>query len=98
VLPVKEEERAIPDQASAKGRPVLIAHERRAGDARPVVEPVVGREGSVAVVLVKRTVELVRPALGNQRPLAAGGTALIGAEPRDRRTELLHGIERYGQN
>ena len=98
VFPVEEEEGPIADEASAEGGAVLVADERSAGDAGTVVKPTVGRGVSVAHVLVERAVELVGTALGHERNLAAGGTALIGALPRDGGAKLLHGIERHGQD
>ena len=98
VFPVEEEEGAIADQASAEGCAVLVADQRRARHAGAIVEPAVGRGVGVAHVLVERAVELVGAALGHQRNLAAGGAALVGALARDGGAELLHGIERHGQD
>ena len=41
--------------------------------------------------------KLVGAALGDQRDLTAGGTALVGALSADRDAKLLHGVERNRQ-
>ena len=80
LLVVEEVEDAIGDYFSTDGGSELIAHEWGAWNSGVVsVEPGVRGEEGVAVVFVERAVKLIRPALGKERDLTAGGAAEVGA-------------------
>src|SRR5262249_45984193 len=98
ILPVEEEKCAILDDPAADRRAVLVTHQGSARHAGAVIEPVVGGEVGIAVEFVERSVKLVGTALGDQRNLAARGTPLIRAYTGNRRSKLLHGVERYRQD
>ena len=93
-LIVGEEEELIPDDRSAKLRAKLIQAERR--DVR-VVKGRARVEDLISQVLEGLAVEGVRPGLGNDVDLHAGGPAALGGVDRGADTELLDRIQRDGE-
>ncbi len=67
-------------------------------ELRLLIEPVVGGEIGVAVILVQRRMPVVGAALGDDVYLCAGGAARLGIRAGRRDAEFLHRIERGTQH
>ena len=93
LLPINEIKQAVFLDRTADRGAKLIADQLLHRHAGLVVEPGIGGCRGIAIVLVKRTVELIGAALGDQHHLAAGRTALIDTLAAHRYTEFLNRIE-----
>lgn len=93
LLVIKEIEQAVRYDFATDGCAELVSHQRLSSHARLIVEPGVGGESGVAIVFIERTMHLVRPALGHQRHLSAGGASEIWSFSGDGHTEFLHRIQ-----
>src|SRR6266581_247105 len=77
LLEVSKKENTVADNVASQRSAELVADELLARNTGAVAEPVVRGRCRIAVVLVRRTVERVGAALGDERDLTAGTAALI---------------------